>query len=135
MGNILVQEDLKVSSFIVNNSWNFSTAAGTVPVLIQASTWTGLSGFGRKLSLIRSRSCLSSAAEETTWHLFFECQYAKILWKWLENALNISSSLSNWDDIWQVYKRNWSDQCKLIFNVSGIFSSFPGVLANPIQMD
>lgn len=52
-------------------------------------------------------------AEETTFHLFFECFYAIQLWCWLASVLNQPLHFSALEEIWHLSERGWSPQCKL----------------------
>ena len=51
---------------------------------------------------------------ETTFHLFFECTFAKHLWDWLFSITNRSMQFSNCLDFWKILDRNWSPQCKTV---------------------
>lgn len=51
---------------------------------------------------------------ETSFHLFFECSFAKYLWNWFAGILNLPIQVSNLEDIWKICDRRWSPQCKLV---------------------
>jgi ribonuclease HI len=50
---------------------------------------------------------------ETSYHIFFECGFAKHLWSWLANCLDLSLRFSSIEDIWNICELNWSPQCKV----------------------
>ncbi|XP_058776768.1 uncharacterized protein LOC131651114 [Vicia villosa] len=60
-------------------------------------------------------------AEETDQHLFFDCEYASCLWKWLQNILNLPFPISGWPDIWSICRRSFSAQCKTLSTAAFIF--------------
>lgn len=57
-------------------------------------------------------------AAETSFHLFFECLFAKYLWNWLAGILNISFHIPDCNDVWKICERNWSPQCKVVVQAS-----------------
>ncbi|XP_058755290.1 uncharacterized protein LOC131628440 [Vicia villosa] len=59
-----------------------------------------------------SKCGLCCAAEETDQHLFFDCDYASYLWKWLQNILNLPFPISGWPDIWSICKRPFLPNAK-----------------------
>jgi hypothetical protein len=50
---------------------------------------------------------------ESSFHLFFECQYAIKLWSWLAGCLNVTLQFYSMDDIWKLCDLNWSPQIKV----------------------
>jgi ribonuclease HI len=50
---------------------------------------------------------------ETTFHIFFECNFAIQLWSWLANCLGITLQFNSIEDIWRITDLNWSPQCKV----------------------
>jgi ribonuclease HI len=50
---------------------------------------------------------------ESSFHLFFECQYAIKLWSWLVGCLNVTLQFYSMDDIWKLCDLNWSPQIKV----------------------
>jgi len=75
--------------------------------------------------VVTSACTLCMAAEESTFHLFFECSYAIHLWCWLASALNQSLHFSALDEIWSLSERGWSPQRRLnvLFAVINILSA------------
>ncbi|CAJ2652147.1 unnamed protein product [Trifolium pratense] len=50
---------------------------------------------------------------ETTFHIFFECKFARNLWCWLTTILNLTLQFQSMDDIWHLCDNGWSPQCKI----------------------
>jgi ribonuclease HI len=50
---------------------------------------------------------------ETSFHIFFECQFAIKLWSWLAGCLNCTIQFTNMEDIWRLCDSNWSPQSKV----------------------
>ncbi|KAK2407625.1 hypothetical protein QL285_043228 [Trifolium repens] len=50
---------------------------------------------------------------ETSFHIFFECQFAIKLWSWLAGCLNFTSQFTSMEDIWKLCDLNWSPQSKV----------------------
>jgi hypothetical protein len=50
---------------------------------------------------------------ESTFHIFFECDYAIRLWSWLANILNMVMQFTPMEDMWKLCDMNWSPQCKI----------------------
>jgi ribonuclease HI len=51
--------------------------------------------------------------EESSFHLFFNCEFAIKLWSWLAGCLDTTLQFSTIDDIWDLCNANRSPQCKL----------------------
>lgn len=51
---------------------------------------------------------------ENSFHVFFECLFAKQFWNWLAGILNIPFQISNVEDVWKLCSRSWSPQCKVV---------------------
>jgi ribonuclease HI len=51
--------------------------------------------------------------EESTFHIFFECDFAIKLWSWLANCLDLTIQFTSLEDIWKIADLNWSSQCKI----------------------
>ncbi|XP_024630619.1 uncharacterized protein [Medicago truncatula] len=56
---------------------------------------------------------LCMTAEESSFHLFFECSYAVHLWCWLASILNQSLHFLALEEIWSLSARGWSPQFTL----------------------
>jgi hypothetical protein len=50
---------------------------------------------------------------ESSFHIFFQCDFAIQLWSWLAACLNLTLQFNSMDDIWKITDMNWSPQCKL----------------------
>jgi hypothetical protein len=50
---------------------------------------------------------------ETSFHIFFECQFAIKLWSWLAGCLNCTLQFTSMEDIWRLCDSNWSPQSKV----------------------
>jgi ribonuclease HI len=50
---------------------------------------------------------------ETSFHIFFECQFSIKLWSWLAGCLNLTLQFTSMDDIWKLCDLNWSPQSKV----------------------
>jgi hypothetical protein len=50
---------------------------------------------------------------ETSFHIFFECQFAIKLWSWLAGCLNFTLQFTSMEDIWKLCDLNWSPQSKV----------------------
>lgn len=53
---------------------------------------------------------------ETSFHLFFDCPYAIVLWKWLSFTLNKPLQFNNIEDIWSLCNKRMSSQSKVVIN-------------------
>ncbi|CAI8587580.1 unnamed protein product [Vicia faba] len=56
--------------------------------------------------------CLASA--ETYDHLFFDCQFAKNIWIWLANNLQLNYSINSFLDCNKILAESWSHQAKAV---------------------
>jgi hypothetical protein len=50
---------------------------------------------------------------ETSFHIFFECQFAIKLWSWLAGCLNLTLQFTSMEDIWKLCDLHWSPQSKI----------------------
>jgi hypothetical protein len=50
---------------------------------------------------------------ESSFHIFFQCDFAIQLWSWLASCLNLTLQFNSMEDIWKITDMNWSPQCKL----------------------
>ncbi|WJX14219.1 hypothetical protein P8452_04514 [Trifolium repens] len=50
---------------------------------------------------------------ETTFHLFFQCDFARILWSWFAGCLNLTIQFTTMEDMWKLCDLNWSPQAKI----------------------
>ncbi|GAU32780.1 hypothetical protein TSUD_152280 [Trifolium subterraneum] len=59
-----------------------------------------------------SMCSLCCTTAESTFHLFFSCQFAFNLWCWLATILNLTIQFQCMEDLWRLCDRAWSPQCK-----------------------
>lgn len=57
---------------------------------------------------------LCNKHEESSFHLFFNCDYSIRIWSWLASCLNLSLNFSCLEDVWKICDSSWSPQCKVI---------------------
>jgi hypothetical protein len=50
---------------------------------------------------------------ETSFHIFFECQFAIKLWSWLAGCLSSTLQFTSMEDIWKLCDLHWSPQSKI----------------------
>jgi ribonuclease HI len=62
---------------------------------------------------IPSMCNLCSKQVETTFHLFFQCDFARILWSWFAGCLNLTIQFTTMEDMWKLCDLNWSPQSKI----------------------
>jgi ribonuclease HI len=51
--------------------------------------------------------------DESSFHIFFECDFAIKLWSWLASCLDLNLQFTSFEDMWKVADLNWSPQCKI----------------------
>ncbi|KAK2369158.1 hypothetical protein QL285_082307 [Trifolium repens] len=59
---------------------------------------------------------------KTTFHLFFECNFAFTLWCWLAYVFDLTLHFQSIDDIWKLCDRARSPQCNLTIKAAIINS-------------
>lgn len=64
---------------------------------------------------------LCGTAAESTHHLFNSCSYAKALWIWFSDLIDMHIDLSSFDYVLKVCDKGWSSQC-LDVVISGIIN-------------
>lgn len=52
--------------------------------------------------------------EESSFHLFFNCEYSIRIWSWLASCLNLSLNFSCLEDVRKFCDLSWSPQCKVV---------------------
>jgi len=67
----------------------------------------------RGFSITSMCSCCSEA-QETSFHLFFQCKHAIRIWAWFSNVLNINLHFQSVEVVWLITERRWSPQCKIV---------------------
>jgi hypothetical protein len=50
---------------------------------------------------------------ESSFHIFFECEFAIKLWSWLAGSLNQTIQFTCMEDMWKLCDNHWSPQCKI----------------------
>ncbi|GAU31744.1 hypothetical protein TSUD_146310 [Trifolium subterraneum] len=60
-----------------------------------------------------SMCSLCCTTAESTFHLFFSCQFAFNLWCWLATILNLTIQFQCMEDLWRLCDRAWSPRCKV----------------------
>ncbi|CAJ2637539.1 unnamed protein product [Trifolium pratense] len=50
---------------------------------------------------------------ESSFHIFFECDYAINLWSWFAGCINLVLQFNSMEDMWKLCDLNWSPQCKI----------------------
>ncbi|GAU50508.1 hypothetical protein TSUD_234280 [Trifolium subterraneum] len=58
--------------------------------------------------------CLKNA--ESSFHIFFECEYAVKIWSWFANCLDMVLQFTSMEDMWSLCDLNWSPQCKVVIS-------------------
>jgi hypothetical protein len=64
--------------------------------------------------LFPSMCSLCNRSEETLYHLFIDCAFARNIWNWLNSITKIHCNYSSVLDILDLCNRGWSPLCKLI---------------------
>ncbi|KAK2381212.1 hypothetical protein QL285_068838 [Trifolium repens] len=54
--------------------------------------------------------------EESSFHIFFECDFAVILWSWLANCLDMVLQFYTMEDMWKICDLNWAPQSKVVIS-------------------
>jgi ribonuclease HI len=63
--------------------------------------------------VLTSMCNLCNKHAETTFHIFFGCDFAIKLWSWLAGCLNITIQFTSMEDMWKLCEMNWSAQSKV----------------------
>ncbi|GAU32064.1 hypothetical protein TSUD_214200 [Trifolium subterraneum] len=50
---------------------------------------------------------------ESSFHIFFDCEFAIRIWSWFANCLNMVLQFTSMEDMWKLCDMNWSPQCKI----------------------
>ncbi|CAJ2628350.1 unnamed protein product [Trifolium pratense] len=70
---------------------------------------------------LKSRGCylpsmcnLCCKSEESSFHIFFECEFAVNIWSWFASCLDMVMHFTSMEDMWKICDMNWSPQCKTV---------------------
>ncbi|GAU27936.1 hypothetical protein TSUD_146500 [Trifolium subterraneum] len=63
--------------------------------------------------LIPSMCNLCNRHVESSFHIFFEYDYAIKLWSWFAGCVNLVLQFNSMEDMWKLCDLNWSPQCKI----------------------
>jgi ribonuclease HI len=63
-----------------------------------------------------SMCSLSCKHAESSFHIFFECEFAVYLWSWLANCLDMVLQFYTMDDMWKICDLNWAPQSKVVIS-------------------
>jgi hypothetical protein len=50
---------------------------------------------------------------ESSFHIFFQCDFAIQLWSWLAKCLDLTLQFTSMEDMWKITELNWSPQCRV----------------------
>ncbi|KAK2417490.1 hypothetical protein QL285_039786 [Trifolium repens] len=64
--------------------------------------------------IMPSMCSLCCKSEESTFHIFFECEFAVKIWSWFANCLDMVLQFTSMEDMWKLCDFNWSPQCKTV---------------------
>lgn len=64
--------------------------------------------------------CLSNV--ENSFHLFFECKFVFMIWCWFASILDSTLHFQSIEEIWTIYDRGWSPQCKTVIHATIVTS-------------
>ncbi|KEH30090.1 hypothetical protein MTR_4g062415 [Medicago truncatula] len=59
-------------------------------------------------------SLCNNSHTETSQHIFIDCVFAKSIWQWLSNCLNMQCNFSSIPDAIDICNRRWSPLCKVV---------------------
>jgi hypothetical protein len=51
---------------------------------------------------------------ESSFHIFFECEFAIKIWSWFANCLDMVLQFTSMEDMWKICDINWSPQFKIV---------------------
>jgi hypothetical protein len=62
--------------------------------------------------------CFCKKHGESSFHIFFECDFAIKIWSWFANSINLVLQFTTMDDMWKICDLNWSPQCKVVIKAA-----------------
>jgi ribonuclease HI len=54
--------------------------------------------------------------EESSFHIFFDCEFAVRIWSWLANCLDMVLQFTCMEDMWKLCELNFAPQCKVVIS-------------------
>lgn len=67
---------------------------------------------------IPSKCNLCGRQEESIFHLFFLCDFAVHIWRWLGTILQTNLQFLSIQEVWSLCDRGWSPHCKLVMQAA-----------------
>ncbi|GAU35138.1 hypothetical protein TSUD_394640 [Trifolium subterraneum] len=55
------------------------------------------------------KSILCNKHVESSFHIFFDCEFAIKLWSWLAGCVNVTLQFTSMEDMWKLCDLNWND--------------------------
>jgi ribonuclease HI len=65
-----------------------------------------------------SMCSLCNKQGESTFHIFFECEFAVKIWSWFASCLNLVLQFTSIEDMWKICDMDWSPQCKEVIRAA-----------------
>ncbi|XP_058784485.1 uncharacterized protein LOC131659290 [Vicia villosa] len=69
-----------------------------------------------------SRCDLCQEEEESSHHLFFQCNFATQIWMWVGQRLHFNGLINCWDDVYRLLSKKTSGLCKAVYKAAVIFA-------------
>ncbi|KAK2444753.1 hypothetical protein QL285_015757 [Trifolium repens] len=62
--------------------------------------------------------CFCKKHGESSFHMFFDCEFAIKIWSWFANSINLVLQFTTMDDMWKICDMNWSPPCKVVIEAA-----------------